>query len=898
MRRHVDSSARKFAVFGNHRTGETSGAVGIANFKFAICSSFPRVCRLALLLLVMDGNVAAPRASADEGLARYYAGLRERGLHRLAESDCLRRLADERIADGSRAELSIELSRTYAEHAALRTGEEGEELWDRASHVLDVLLEAGAEGAYRELLLAQRAFVDAQRGAQLRWQAELFPLDEPAKAHAAEILRAALSRLEPLPAALDAQLRAALDQPPGDRGRPAAPEPSRYRDLRRTVEFRIAAATVDLAKVLPTGADRAAALDQADAALRELAKTPKPDQAAWLSEVLLIEVQRLKGDIDRVGSLVTALEGRNPPTEVRDAAAAQAVRAALDAGRPDAALERLQSHRGENGTASDELTELVVETLLSARRVAFDKQQPELAKDLMAEAESCATNLTGAWGDRSRVLIDAAREADTYGPQLAESVRRAKWAWRNGNLEEAISRYHDAVAEAHRSRQTEFAVEFAIAMATLQTEVRRYDGAVITLTGLLDNYPDSPRAADAHLLRAYALGRQYEQRPDDERRKDYREALEEHRLKFVDSPTVAEATWMLARLEEYEQYWSEAVALLESIPPDSARNADAQARLAAVYEHALSDLKRRGQPTGEWELRAIAALTAAVSTFPPAAAPLSAPQTETAWRLARLLLGQPQPDFAAADTLLERVLESDAAADASEPDASAAFDQTPTARLAAASQLRIVSLAGQGRLDEAREVVRQLERRSPDRLLDVLGGLTTAAGQVGLEHKQTVGTLQLEVSQSLDSRRETLSEEQRLKLDESLALAYAALGRMPQAAAVYEKLLWQQPGNARIIESLARLYESNGTISDVRNASKQWQALERLQRQGSPAWLESRYHLAWCSHRLGDDGAARKLIGVTRVLYPELGGVQLKEQFDKLEALLAADRRSPGRGQK
>ncbi len=843
-------------------------------------------------LLVVMGLGMAP-LSADELLSRYYAGLRERGLYRLAESDCLRRLADARATPDARAELSIELSRAYAAHATHRSGQEQAELWKRAAQVVDALRESGEAAPYRELLLAQRAFVDAARGAPLRWQVELFPLDERARTEAAAVLREARDRLKPLPDALDGRMREALDRSPGDRSDRMGPPPFVIREIRRRAEFRLAVVTVDLAKVLPTGPDRAAALHEADAALREIRKTPKPDEAAWLAEVLLIEVSRLRGDLDHVGPRVAALMKKDPPAAICDAAVAQWVRSDLDAHRPDSALERLQTHRRDHGENSEELNCLLVESLLAARLIAFEKQQPELADDLLTQAESSAETLTGAWGTRSRVLIETAREADTYGPQLAERIRQAKWAWRNGNLDEAIAAYHGAVSEAHRSGRPDLAVELAVTLATLQIEARRFTGAVTTLTGLLEAYPDTPRAADAHLLRAYAIGKQFEQHLDEEHRQRYRRAVEEHRTKFAGSPTAADATWRLARLEEHQHNWSEAVALLESIPADSKRGPDANARLAIVYERALADLEQRGEPTQLWEQRAIGALTMAVNTFPPPPEPLTASQAEIAWRLARLLVGQQQPDFAVADSLLERVIQSDQTSPEQEAEpTSAASRQTDArqadrARMAAASQLRVLCLAAQGRLEEARAIVQHLETTGPDRQLDVLSGLSTAAEQVTLQHKRAVGELQLELSQSLDGRRETLTAKQQEKLDQSLAQAYEALGQYPKAAAVYEKLIWQHPRDARLIESLARLYETCGSASCLRNASKQWQALERLQRKGSPAWLESRFHMAWCSHQQGDDEAARKLIGVTRVLSPELGSPALKAKFDQLAAELS-----------
>jgi hypothetical protein len=91
-----------------------------------------------------------------------------------------------------------------------------------------------------------------------------------------------------------------------------------------------------------------------------------------------------------------------------------------------------------------------------------------------------------------------------------------------------------------------------------------------------------------------------------------------------------------------------------------------------------------------------------------------------------------------------------------------------------------------------------------------------------------------------------------------------------------------------VVGALARVYEDCGSLSCLRQALKQWKKLEALQRKGTIDWIETRYHLAWCSHRLGDDDTARKLVGVTRVLYPQLGTPALKQRFEALAAELRA----------
>ncbi|MCA9109261.1 MAG: hypothetical protein KDA52_04885, partial [Planctomycetaceae bacterium] len=129
--------------------------------------SYAHVCLSLLLAAIELFPVGSLRA--DDDLSRYFAGLRQRGLYRVAESDCLRRLADDHLAPGERARLAIELSRTYAEHATYSAGEERDELWDQAEQVIQDSLDSGTSPSDRVWLEAQHAINLASKGAQLRW---------------------------------------------------------------------------------------------------------------------------------------------------------------------------------------------------------------------------------------------------------------------------------------------------------------------------------------------------------------------------------------------------------------------------------------------------------------------------------------------------------------------------------------------------------------------------------------------------------------------------------------------------------------------------------------------------------------------------------------------------------
>src|SRR5690606_37491572 len=160
-----------------------------------------------------------------------------------------------------------------------------------------------------------------------------------------------------------------------------------------------------------------------------------------------------------------------------------------------------------------------------------------------------------------------------------------------------------------QQQETDLAVEFGLNIASAQVQAERFPAAVKSLNNLLKAYPAHEKAPQADLLRAYALGRIFEQQPTDEHKTAYREALTAHRSTFSGRSTHAEVTWMLARLLDYEQDAAGAVSLLQEIPADSPHSPAAINRLATILERSIEGARQRDQPTGDLEQQAVTMLS-------------------------------------------------------------------------------------------------------------------------------------------------------------------------------------------------------------------------------------------------------------------------------------------------
>jgi len=373
--------------------------------------------------------------------------------------------------------------------------------------------------------------------------------------------------------------------------------------------------------------------------------------------------------------------------------------------------------------------------------------------------------------------------------------------------------------------------------------------------------------------------------------------------RYPDESEAGEATWLLGQLSERQKHFIEALERYAAIPAKHARRDEAWAAIARCHERLIARLRAEKKPTADAEEAAIAQLVPAAKAIldlttapefdrsdpkskiqnpkskihdddplasqaaPANAAPLKRPHAELLVRLARLLLERQPADYKAADRLLEHVI--------------------TTARdgewLKAAEQLRVVSLTGQRRIDEAERLLDSLEEAGPDELLTLLDGLTAVAAHCDAGTQRLVAELQLRALQGLAvSPQRELSAAQRLRLLRTRAEAFTATGQTSKAIAASQQLLEKSPRDATLLRSIAELCESLESTDGFKQAKSLWRRLEAVLKAGSTEWLDARWHVIHCCQKLGEQTEAEKLLKVTKLLYPDLGGPAMRAKFEGL----------------
>jgi len=841
--------------------------------------SFLRATSLGWLLVA--GWLFCPtshvRAAGEDLQAKYFNGLRQRRLFELAESYCRDRLERSDLVPEERLKLTIELARTLADHAAHATeATQRETLWNQARQTVAELLEADPQSPQRLLLVFHAAALDASQGQSLRYHVQLMPYDTVLRERAVSLLSAAVEQFRQLHKEIEQDIPAAKTREEQE----FLLTEGELQILEVHADDRLSTALIDLGTILPDKSpERATVLLDAEKILRDPMKESSKGSHRHL---MLAECLRLGGRYDEALEQLSLFSRPGTNSATSDRAAAERIRVLLEMKKPEEAAKVIDDFVVAERKLSAELAFLDVRILAVQREKALRDGDTGAAEPLLtllsARVEKVEQEYGGYWGARAKMTLDLARESASLGEDLALSIRSARSLYAHGKLIPAIEMYRLAAAAAYKAGNPDLAFDLAFTHASLQLKVKQFATAGRGFQELIDRFPENPRVGRASLLHAYALGQIYHARRTKSHREAYTAALEAHRKKFASDETAATATWMLAQLEEQRLQTSVALKLYQSIPHTHPRGPAAQIAVARCHEKILNRLRSLKRPLEPFRQQAIDELTALLPAATEPRPSLNETQARVATHLARIYLSDEDPEFSLADDLLAWVFSSQPTTETKSKPIADGYQRT----LAAAAQLRVVSLAGQNRLSEASELLTQLSVTSPMEMLVVLDGISQLVEDSGEEMRSAMGRLQLQAVDRLQQRRGELDDDQQMRLDRCRAQAFLATGQIEEADELYGQLRERRPRNRGLITSHAKVLLACGTRRCLRRALQLWRAIEKSHKSGTRPWIEARYYHALCQFRLEDYDQCRKLLGIASQLYPELGSPELQSRYQEL----------------
>lgn len=871
-------------------------------------SRFYHLLALFWVVLAYWGLSPVPIAaqSGNESLTvRYFEQLRQRRLFSVAEQLGANRLAESRLSPAEFIQISVELSKTYAEHARYTSGEEHDLYWQFAASVIDDALKKHGEHPRRLLLDIQRAFVPAKRGEFLRRQIELFPFDTELQKQTETVFQTAIERLKPMESVLARRHRQSTLNDDRNRAGLATYE---IHDLLAEVRFRLAVTLQEFAKAKKAYSPaQTSLLKEASSWLELLSKNSGGDSFTLPAKIRLAENRRLRDDLNAGQNLLDELdEEESLPKEFQNRLMAERARWLLAKGRLDEAEARLKEFRQSSHQRAGELAYLYVFVLIRQWELAERSQKPAIAErvreTIQTELETIAADVGGYWGYRISLMGDHWKKSQKYGIEIAKLVRRAEARYSAGRADAAVADYDQAAALAQKSGQPAIAFELGYTLGSILIQQEKFRKAAESFQKLTSEFPEHERAPRAGLLKAYCLGKVYQADPTLAHHEEYAGALKSHIERYPDHETVGEAYWMLGRHEEGRRQNSQAITYYRQIPAGHKRALQGQLAVARCYEKVfarhdeLESSAEEPQKSAyrksrlEWEQAADSELGEFVESYPAEPKPLKFEQADVALKLARIHLTRTKPEYQRADRLLERILVSGTQRQSEQTPLSEKEQAEWERILKTARQLRIVSLAGQGLSRRAEKLVEELRNSSTRDVLSVMDGLMQVAGAADSGTRRTLGELQLKTALELNRRRDELEEAEKTRLDHCRAQAYLATDQPDEAFGIYQQMLAAAPQDAALRERVAGLLAETDDRKSLEKAKELWRSLQANAKPGSTSWLERRYQVARCSWKLGQREEARKLVGVTRLLYPKLGNEELKSKYENLEKQLNSNR--------
>lgn len=824
-----------------------------------------------LVTLAALAWLIALRASAAEATdAQFLDGLRQRQLFKLAEKYCADRLAGLPSDHTARAELTNELIRTYAMHAANAKPGERDVLWKTARKAADDLIKQRPPHPRAIFVRLQDALTPLAQGELGRQEFEAGALAEDE----VEPIRQALREATSLLAAIDKELT--RDVPLRRRTPPRGGEPTgdELFALQQHVQQQLARAQRNRALLFAAGSDdRLSQLIAAVETLQKpLAQLAPDDPLLPAMQLDLAECQRLLGKLDQAGELAWSLDRDDVTPLLRLRARAEQIRVAV-AQKDVANIERLLAEGRElEGQSLAELDFAWFEGFLSLARSASDGQRlanPEkllpaaLAKRYQDQAATQAEFLEATygpyWGRRADQLLVSALPRDAGSTANADLLsRKADSLYRKGEHDSALAAYDDAAAAARAKNDLQVAFELAYKAALVEQQRGRHSDAANRLRILAKSLATHKHAPQAHLLAAWNAAQLAQ--VDAATVDNYAAILREHMATFPRAKSVNQARLWLGQLHESRAAWPEAIEAYSGIARESEHFAAAIAALARCWPVHLAALSAAGQPTEGPAADAISFFTSAITDSEQNAA-LAAAELIVTW----------QPERAKeAETILQAAL-------ANSDDAPAEW------RSAAQTQLVVVLAAQPDRQTEAVAVVQTIGAASNAQMLAVLSSLAQiAARATSQDQRREIAQVQLAATAALVPRRASLSKAEQLQFDRIQAEALAAAGRRQEALASYSTLARANPNGGAIQQGYAELLLDSTDPAELNQSLGQWRLVASRLKPRTADWFEAKYSIALAQFKLGDRAGAATLLKYMLETPPGLKGSEWEARYAEL----------------
>ena len=816
---------------------------------------------LAAALMLPPGSTRCQAQSEDE---RFVTGLRERQLYALAASYCQRRLQSTDLSEQARAELVVQLSQTYVQHALDAKASDATGLWQQAAEETLQYAQQFPNSRWRLVVQTQAALVLLARGELLRQQAEVTADAGATLNEARGYLRTCIRALRTMEEELGQALR--------DQSLPPEGAPSRMQllALQKNLRYELARAYMSQGQCYDAETpDRDNALRQAIELLDNLARLSPVDPLAYKARLDEATCMRLMKDYAGALRKLDALASENPPPAIAEQAQAQRLRVLLASGQlaeARALVEKIGKPTGVHPQWDFALLEYGLAMWSHAHQAGKRDEASQWERLSAEQVKQIEATHQPYWARRAEALLASRIHIGGGSSDMDLQVRAAQGFYRSGQWSDAIAAYEKAAAMARDLGQQQAAFDLEYLAAGIEHEQNQHVPAAKRLRRLALAMPEHRKAAEAHLLGVFHAGQAV--KGGSLPLEDYENFVREHLKHWPQGATTSHAQVYLGNLLEYRRDWEAAVETFRAIASDDPQFEAAVAGAERAYRGWIASLQSEGKPH-DATLRAAAEYFEKAFLGPDAQWPRrwTVAQRAAALAAARMRLHQTPPDFDRASRILSVALQGQPPADKT--------------WLAAATAEQAVALAGLGRFDDAQRLLSSAAAQQPLRRLEQLERLQSLADEDDdPQRRSLVSKLTLT---GLDTiQPDQLPETARPHYRRLLALAKAGSGDVAGAIPLFEQLLVEQPRDAALLEAFAQCLSGSNDPQHLKQALARWREIERNSKAGTPLWFRAKYGLASTYEKMGEPAYAARLIKVTSVLHPELGGSTMKARFEEL----------------
>ncbi len=805
--------------------------------------------------------------SADK---RFLAGLRSRGLYTLAQTYAAERLAEPDLPPAEQADMAMELSLVLVDQALAAPPGQREPLWQQSADVIARFVAAHPDNPRLLTVRFQGALGLLARGELARQEADLSGGNPERLEEARTWLRTAIRALSELDEAVAAEVRR--------RSQPGQANPRDSTDrlsaeqliaIQKNIQCQLARAYRNQGESYPAGsADRANSLTQALQVLEPLATLDPVHPLAWEGRLDAVLCHRLLADYATAALKLDALAALKPPPAIALRARAERLRLALAADRLTEADGILREGRAIEGRTSPDLDYAWLEAALAGWKAAEQAQDQATADAWKKQATDLVATIRSehgpTWGRRAEMLAAGRIEARPEQGDLAMQTRAAETAYRDRRYPEALAAYDRAAAIAREKQLTDQAFDLAFLAATIEHARDRSAEAMARYRQSALEWPKNPRAAEAHLLAVHHAAR-LANPPTEESLTRYAALLEEHLKLWPGGPTADGVGWRLGSLREARREWPAAVAAYAGIGPGYPDYPKVVEAIAACYLAWLAEEKAAGRPTGELA-GAAAAWFDSVLLGPERRLPERwSPAARSAAEGAAAVRMHYAADYAGAEAILTAAL--------------GGANDAPAEWTARIRGLLVFALAAQGRRAEATKAIEQIAQGPPEALLATLDGLSQLAASAQPAVRAELGALETRVVEQLQPRRKDLDPAGQRLFDRLHARALAHAGRSGDAARLYRRLAELNPRDGDLQEEYATWLSAQDDAALQAAALAAWREMIAKSPPESARWFRAKYGAALMHYRLGNPQQAEKIVRPLVILYPDLGGPDLKPKF-------------------